>query len=439
MRYLIIELIKSKPGTKMVTHEEAASAPIVLIAIGFDHYNKLPLTLLENKVVIDVANSTAPPPPSQLSNAEILQKMIPKAFVVKAFNVLSAYTLEFDKQSSGKQIPVASDHPEAKREVLELVKEMGYPAADYGPLKMARQIEAIPLQLMPNWRIPMLTVSCLWLIHYVVLFVKFQVCGTLKYGEQWAYRTLKHLALLNLNRATAITALWTLTACYTPGLIAAYTQLAWGTKYRRFPPWLDAWLKMRKQLGLIMFLLGSIHTCLGVALWSSNYDPLVWDPPSVIVANVLYNATAYYTRNVTIHDSKMNLQGEIFLTLGTISIFLTICLAVTSLPSVSSSLSWREFSFIQTKLGWSSLIAATIHDGVLGWGYKPEDYKVCGLPSGAQYALQFPILTIALKLPLLIPAVDEALQKIRRGHDRGGSRGGGQKDKPEKPPKKADG
>lgn len=55
-------------------------------------------------------------------------------------------------------------------------------------------------------------------------FTRFQVCGTLKYGEQWAYRTLKHLALLNFNRATAITALWTLTACYMPGVIL-YTRI----------------------------------------------------------------------------------------------------------------------------------------------------------------------------------------------------------------------
>lgn len=69
------------------------------------------------------------------------------------------------------------------------------------------------------------------------------------------------------------------------------------------------------QQDSLTFLILS-QTCLGLALWSSNYDPLVWDPPSVIVANVLYNATTYYTRNVTVYDSQMNLQGEIFLTLG---------------------------------------------------------------------------------------------------------------------------
>lgn len=44
-----------------------------------------------------------------------------------------------------------------------------------------------------------------------------------------------------------------------PGLLAAYIQLWRGTKYSRFPKWLDDWLKMRKQLGLIMLGLAGIH------------------------------------------------------------------------------------------------------------------------------------------------------------------------------------
>ena len=43
------------------------------------------------------------------------------------------------------------------------------------------------------------------------------------------------------------------------GLVAAYIQLWRGTKYSRFPAWLDQWLKMRKQLGLIMLGLACMH------------------------------------------------------------------------------------------------------------------------------------------------------------------------------------
>ena len=35
-----------------------------------------------------------------------------------------------------------------------------------------------------------------------------------------------------------------------------------GTKYSTFPGWLDRWLRMRKQLGLLMLLSASIHACI---------------------------------------------------------------------------------------------------------------------------------------------------------------------------------
>ena len=43
------------------------------------------------------------------------------------------------------------------------------------------------------------------------------------------------------------------------GLLAAYIQLWRGTKYSRFPQWLDQWLRMRKQLGLLMLGIASLH------------------------------------------------------------------------------------------------------------------------------------------------------------------------------------
>lgn len=57
------------------------------------------------------------------------------------------------------------------------------------------------------------------------------------------------------------TAITLLAACYLPGLLAAYTQLGRGTKYSTFPAWLDRWLRMRKQLGLLMLAHASVHAC----------------------------------------------------------------------------------------------------------------------------------------------------------------------------------
>jgi hypothetical protein len=38
-------------------------------------------------------------------------------------------------------------------------------------------------------------------------------------------------------------------------------QLYRGTKYSRFPDWLDRWMRMRKQFGLLMLMSASVHAC----------------------------------------------------------------------------------------------------------------------------------------------------------------------------------
>ena len=38
-----------------------------------------------------------------------------------------------------------------------------------------------------------------------------------------------------------------------------YLALYRGTKYSRFPTWLDLWLKSRKELGLLMLLSATYH------------------------------------------------------------------------------------------------------------------------------------------------------------------------------------
>ena len=52
----------------------------------------------------------------------------------------------------------------------------------------------------------------------------------------------------NMNKTLAIHSLLTLSLCYLPGVLAAWLQLGRGTKYSRFPRWLDSWMRMRKQL-----------------------------------------------------------------------------------------------------------------------------------------------------------------------------------------------
>ena len=68
---------------------------------------------------------------------------------------------------------------------------------------------------------------------------------------------------------------------------------------------------------------------------------------------------------------------------------LTAVLGVSSLPSVTAGLSWREFTFIQSKLGWVCLVLASLHDIFLAW---LDMFKYWGcfdtLPIGPQVSCQ---------------------------------------------------
>ncbi|KAJ3583004.1 hypothetical protein NHX12_000001 [Muraenolepis orangiensis] len=58
---------------------------------------------------------------------------------------------------------------------------------------------------------------------------------------------------------------------------------------------------------------------------------------------------------------------EIYISLGILSLGLLAVLAVSSLPSVSDRLSWREFTCIQRSVGYMALLLGTAHALVLGW------------------------------------------------------------------------
>ncbi len=43
---------------------------------------------------------------------------------------------------------------------------------------------------------------------------------------------------------------------------------------------------------------------------------------------------------------------------GVTAFALAVVLGITSLPSVTASLTWKEFAFVQSKLGWVRLFVA---------------------------------------------------------------------------------
>lgn len=107
----------------------------------------------DGKVLLDVTNAVTDNLDllvgGSSSAAEELQKLLPKARVVKAFNTVFAAN-----QSTGKigkeqlTLFVASDNKKAKQTIMQLGRDIGFDSVDAGNLKSARYLESMAALLM---------------------------------------------------------------------------------------------------------------------------------------------------------------------------------------------------------------------------------------------------------------------------------------------------
>jgi NADPH-dependent F420 reductase len=144
--------------------EAVKGADLVILAVPSDKVDEVVGDLapdLDGKVVIDVTNRVDMQDPGKTldgtSKAEQIQKRLPKARVVKAFNYAFASRMA-DPKVNGSRLDgfVAGDDQAAKNEALEFVGSIGFRPLDAGPLAMARALEGmaalnISLQIRNNW------------------------------------------------------------------------------------------------------------------------------------------------------------------------------------------------------------------------------------------------------------------------------------------------
>jgi 8-hydroxy-5-deazaflavin:NADPH oxidoreductase len=136
--------------------EAAGWSEIIIVAAPYDAVIETAEKLgsaIGGKVVLDVTNAIAANGDLALglttSAAEELQKQLPKAHVVKAFNTVFA-----SNQSTGKvgketlTLFVASDNAKAKQAVMQLGKDIGFEPVDAGPLKAARYLEPMAMLII---------------------------------------------------------------------------------------------------------------------------------------------------------------------------------------------------------------------------------------------------------------------------------------------------
>jgi 8-hydroxy-5-deazaflavin:NADPH oxidoreductase len=129
--------------------ELAASGDIIVLAVPFGALNEVVANIgnaADGKTVVDVTNALSPDFKLAVghttSGAEELQKKLPNAKVVKAFNTVFANAMATGENTGTPlTVFVAADDADAKSTIIELGKSIGFDAVDAGPLANARLLE----------------------------------------------------------------------------------------------------------------------------------------------------------------------------------------------------------------------------------------------------------------------------------------------------------
>jgi 8-hydroxy-5-deazaflavin:NADPH oxidoreductase len=144
-------------ATATQPRDAAQAADIVLLLVPWPAMESVAQSLgnLDGKIVVDVSmpftqgDDGYPEHLLETSSAEMIQAWNPGAKVVKAFATMGSQLIDDPGEAGGKiSIPVASDSRSAKEKVARIAADLGLDPVDFGPLRMARQIEALQLIYM---------------------------------------------------------------------------------------------------------------------------------------------------------------------------------------------------------------------------------------------------------------------------------------------------
>jgi len=147
------ELVKETPNGSAALHADAIKAAnLILLTTPWDGTESLCKSIADvtaDKIVVDATNPIGP----HLSNAiassadsggEIIQRLLPKAKVVKAFNTIGA--VHYDNANFGgvqADMFMAGNDAEAKKIVGAFIAESGFVPVDVGDLTHSRYTEAM--------------------------------------------------------------------------------------------------------------------------------------------------------------------------------------------------------------------------------------------------------------------------------------------------------
>lgn len=124
---------------------------VIILAVPYtaiDDVVKIISDKVSGKILVDATNALTPGYDLAIgfstSGAEELQKKIPSAKVVKAFNTVFAQNMSTGKIKDTQITAFAAGNDNAAKEkVLKIAKAIGFDAVDSGPLKNARWLETL--------------------------------------------------------------------------------------------------------------------------------------------------------------------------------------------------------------------------------------------------------------------------------------------------------
>ncbi|EPQ13896.1 Metalloreductase STEAP1 [Myotis brandtii] len=266
------------------------------------------------------------------------------------------------------------------------------------PQKLQRKQE-----LFPEWRLPIKIAAVVSSLTFLYTLLREVIHPLVISHQQYFYK----IPILVINKVLPMVSITLLALVYLPGVIAAAVQLRNGTKYKKFPRWLDRWMLTRKQFGLLSFFFAVLH-----AIYSLSYP--MRRSYRYKLLNWAYQQVQQKKEDAWIEHDVWRM--EMYVSLGIVALAILALLAVTSIPSVSDSLTWREFHYIQSKLGIVALLLGTIHALIFAWN-KWVDIKqfVWYTPPSFMIAVFLPIVVLVCKAILFLPCLRKKILKIRHG------------------------
>ncbi|MFU2317101.1 NADPH-dependent F420 reductase [Rahnella sp. PCH160] len=145
--------------------EVSSGNDIIILAVPFAAYPKLPADILAGKILVDTMNYyperdgiMGEVKTDKIASSELVQKHLVDSCVVRAINNMDFVRLLSRARPAGHNersaLPVASDFEDAKASVINFLDDIGYDSVNMGALSESWRSEpTMPVYVNPYWRI----------------------------------------------------------------------------------------------------------------------------------------------------------------------------------------------------------------------------------------------------------------------------------------------